>query len=115
MVAAAEFLASLDGESWLVLGDMKELGADAKELHREVGASARACGVDRLLALGELCKFSVEAFGNGASWYENIDALLAAVGSVPAASNVLVKGSRSMHMERVVDALRAPDDVRKKA
>jgi len=115
VVAAAEFLASLDGESWLVLGDMKELGADAKELHREVGASARACGVDRLLALGELCKFSVEAFGNGASWYENIDALLAAVGSVPAASNVLVKGSRSMHMERVVDALRAPDDVRKKA
>jgi UDP-N-acetylmuramoyl-tripeptide--D-alanyl-D-alanine ligase len=115
VVAAAEFLASLDGESWLVLGDMKELGADARELHREVGASARACGVDRLLALGELCKFSVEAFGNGASWYENIDALLAAVGSVPAATNVLVKGSRSMHMERVVDALRAPDDVRKKA
>jgi UDP-N-acetylmuramoyl-tripeptide--D-alanyl-D-alanine ligase len=115
VVAAAEFLASLDGESWLVLGDMKELGADAKELHREVGASARACGVDRLLALGELCKFSVEAFGSGASWYENIDALLAAVGSVSAASNVLVKGSRSMHMERVVDALRAPDDVRKKA
>jgi UDP-N-acetylmuramoyl-tripeptide--D-alanyl-D-alanine ligase len=115
VVAAAEFLASLDGESWLVLGDMKELGADARELHREVGASARACGVDRLLALGELCKFSVEAFGNGASWYENIDALLAAVGAVPAATNVLVKGSRSMHMERVVDALRAPDDVRKKA
>ncbi|MEJ2276078.1 MAG: UDP-N-acetylmuramoyl-tripeptide--D-alanyl-D-alanine ligase, partial [Woeseiaceae bacterium] len=37
VVAAAEFLAALPGESWLVLGDMKELGDDAAELHREVG------------------------------------------------------------------------------
>ena len=54
--AAAEFLANLEGKSWLVLGDMKELGAGAKEMHREVGASARASGIDRLFALGDLSK-----------------------------------------------------------
>ena len=115
VMAAAEFLAGLDGENWLVLGDMKELGVDAKDLHREVGASARACGIDRLFALGELCKFSVEAFGSGATWYEDIETMLADLNSVSASTNVLVKGSRSMRMERVVDSLRAPDDVRKKA
>jgi UDP-N-acetylmuramoyl-tripeptide--D-alanyl-D-alanine ligase len=115
VIAAAEFLASLDGQSWLVLGDMKELGDDAKELHREVGASARASGVDRLFALGDLSKHSAEGFGDGASWYASIDALNAAVGQVGGDVNVLVKGSRSMHMERVVDALRARDPVRKEA
>ena len=62
VVAAAEFIASLPGESWLVLGDMFELGEDAEELHREVGASARASGVNRLLALGDLSKAAVEGF-----------------------------------------------------
>jgi UDP-N-acetylmuramoyl-tripeptide--D-alanyl-D-alanine ligase len=115
VIAAAEFLASLDGESWLILGDMKELGEDAKELHREVGASARASGVDRLFALGELARYSAEAFGGDASWYEDINSLLADVTLATPRINVLVKGSRSMRMERVVDALRAPDEVRKKA
>jgi UDP-N-acetylmuramoyl-tripeptide--D-alanyl-D-alanine ligase len=114
-VAAAEFLASLDGESWLVLADMKELGEGAKELHREVGASARASGVDRLFALGDLSRHCVEGFGVGATWYSDIDSLLADVGKATSAVNVLVKGSRSMRMERVVDALRAADPVRKEA
>lgn len=115
VIAAAEFLAGLEGESWLVLGDMKELGVDAKELHRGVGASARACGVNHLFAFGELCQSSVDGFGPGASWYEDIDALLVDVSLVSVGTNVLVKGSRSMRMERVVEALRVPDDMRKKA
>ncbi len=104
--AAADFLASLDGEGWLVLGDMKELGEDAEDLHREVGASARASGVDRLFALGDLSRHCVDGFGDGADWYADIEALIAAVGPASASTNVLVKGSRSMRMERVVDALR---------
>lgn len=103
--AAAEFLASLCGESWLVLGDMKELGDSAKKLHREVGASARASGVDRLFALGDLARHSADAFGSGAKWYADITALLADIKDVRPATNVLIKGSRSMRMERVVDAL----------
>lgn len=115
VTAAADFLSSLDGESWLVLGDMKELGEGAKEMHREVGASARASGVDRLFALGDLALECVDGFGDGAAWYENLDALLTDLASVTASTNVLVKGSRSMRMERVVDALRATESVRREA
>jgi UDP-N-acetylmuramoyl-tripeptide--D-alanyl-D-alanine ligase len=113
--AAAEFLASLDGESWLVLADMKELGEGAAELHREVGASARSVGVTRLFAIGELARHFVEGFGDGAKWYADIDSLLADVSQVGSSVNVLVKGSRSMHMERVVDALRIVEPVGEEA
>ena len=115
VMAAAEFLASLNGDSWLVLGDMKELGEDAEDLHREVGASARASGVRRLFALGDLSRHCVDGFGAGAHWYADIDALIADVGQASEAVNVLVKGSRSMQMERVVDALRAAEPERREA
>ena len=94
---------------------MKELGEGAKELHRGVGASARASGVDRLFALGDLSRHCVEGFGSGANWYEDIDALLTDVGQAGSSVNVLVKGSRSMRMERVVDALRVVDSASKEA
>lgn len=115
VTAAADFLAGLDGESWLVIGDMKELGEDAAELHREVGASARASGIDRLFALGGLSRHCVDGFGSGAKWYADIDALIADVSQANGAVNVLVKGSRSMRMERVVDALHAAEPVKKEA
>lgn len=107
--AAAEFLATLPGESWFVLGDMKELGEDEHRLHAEVGETLRAAGIDRLFATGDLCRATAEAFGEGASWYGSVDALADDVlAELSTSTNVLVKGSRSMHMERVVDALRAP-------
>lgn len=115
VIAAAEFLAGLNGRSWLILGDMKELGEDATELHREVGASARASGIDRLFALGDLCKHAVEGFGDQASWFREIDALIDAVSRADSDTNVLVKGSRSMHMERVVDAMRKSPAMRREA
>jgi len=116
VAAAAEFLAAIPGESWLVLGDMKELGEDAAELHCEVGEAARASGVNRLFAYGDLAASAAEGFGENASWYASVDAL---VDELCAGMNsdvtVLVKGSRSMRMERVVDALREPVAVRKEA
>jgi len=111
--AAADFLGSLDGEGWLVFGDMKELGEDATELHREVGASARASGVDRLFALGDLSRHCVDEYGHGAHWYADIDTLIKDVREADSGVNVLVKGSRSMRMERVVDALRFVETDRK--
>ena len=116
VIAAGEFLSRLPGENWLVLGDMKELGDDAAVLHREVGEAVRACGVDRLFALGDLSRNTVEGFGEHASWYGNIDALLDDLGAGLSASvNLLVKGSRSMRMERVVDAMRAAPPVKREA
>jgi UDP-N-acetylmuramoyl-tripeptide--D-alanyl-D-alanine ligase len=116
VAAAAEFLSGLPGDNWLVLGDMKELGADAPAMHREVGEAARAFGIDRLFALGELSRHTVEGFGENATWYSNADALINDIEpDLKRSVNVLVKGSRSMRMEEVVDALRNHADVRKEA
>ena len=108
VVAAAEFLASLPGRNWFVLGDMFELGDDARELHRRVGADLRRAGIDRLAATGDLSRAAVDAFGDRGEWFETVDELVEALGNDVAEDvNVLVKGSRGMRMERVVDALEA--------
>ena len=106
IVAAARFLASLEGDAWLVLGDMGELGDESEALHREVGAEARSVGIDRLLATGEAMKVAVAAFGDKAEWFINVDDLVAELReTVDSRVNLLVKGSRFMRMERVVEAL----------
>ena len=116
VTAAAEFLAQLSGESWLVLGDMKELGENAAELHYALGENLCKIGIDRLFAIGDLSRHLVEGFGAHASWYGSVDALLDDLTEQLGSSvNVLVKGSRSMHMERVVDALREDQAVRREA
>jgi UDP-N-acetylmuramoyl-tripeptide--D-alanyl-D-alanine ligase len=108
VIAAAEFLVTLPGRSLFVLGDMFELGDDAKELHRGVGAALRRAGIDRLAATGELSRATVEAFGERGEWFATVEELIDAIGTeVDADVNVLVKGSRGMRMERVVDALEA--------
>ena len=109
VVAAAEFLASLPGENVMVLGDMGELGDDAARLHAETGSQVRDAGISRLLATGELSRNTVEAFGEGASWHADIDDLATRLkAELGEGVNVLVKGSRFMRMERVVEALLDP-------
>jgi UDP-N-acetylmuramoyl-tripeptide--D-alanyl-D-alanine ligase len=109
--AAAEFLAAQQGRSWLVLGDMAELGSDAGLLHAHTGWVIREAGVDRLLATGPLSKNAVESFGDDGRWFDSIDALADfVIDSVGDGDVVLVKGSRSMGMERVVEALTGSDE-----
>jgi UDP-N-acetylmuramoyl-tripeptide--D-alanyl-D-alanine ligase len=101
--AALAVLATLPGRKVLVLGDMGELGSDAAAMHAEIGLAARAAGVDKLLALGELTKETVGAFGSGAMYFERIQELLAELeNELTPGTTVLVKGSRFMQMERVV-------------
>ncbi|MGE5319741.1 MAG: UDP-N-acetylmuramoyl-tripeptide--D-alanyl-D-alanine ligase [Hyphomicrobiaceae bacterium] len=108
--AALAVLAQQAGKKILVLGDMGELGSDAAAMHAQIGLAARAAGVDRLLALGELTKETVRAFGAGAMHFERIEELLAELENELSPSTVvLVKGSRFMQMERVVQGfLEAP-------
>ncbi len=116
VIAAAEFLASVKGVSWLVLGDMFELGDDAGRIHHDVGASIRSAGVDRLFTLGELSANACEAFGDDDTPYDSLDALISdLMAGLNEEVNLLVKGSRGMRMERVVDALRGPEPMRKGA
>ncbi len=104
--AAADFLATQTGTTWLVLGDMAELGGDGALLHAHTGWVVRESGVANLLATGPLSKKTVDAFGENGRWYTCIDNLIDDLQKLVAEGDVvLVKGSRSMGMERVVDAL----------
>jgi UDP-N-acetylmuramoyl-tripeptide--D-alanyl-D-alanine ligase len=105
---AFDVLAMAPGETWLVLGDMGELGTQAAALHREAGRRARRAGIDRVFGLGELAQQAVAAFGDQGMAFDTLEALLAALDGLRRADlTILVKGSRRMRMERVVEALGA--------
>ena len=107
--AAIEVLAALSGRRWLVLADMGELGAFARQAHADIGEFARAAGIERLYATGALMEGAVESFGAGAQWYPEVGALAAALNQALAGAGpevrMLIKGSRFNRLERVVDAL----------
>ena len=103
--AAIDVLAGLPGPRLLVLGDMGEVGSEGPRFHAEVGAYARERGIELLYALGEQTAGSVAQF-QGGRHFADIDALNAAVlAALPGVASVVVKGSRFMRMERVVQAL----------
>ncbi len=110
MAAAIDTLALVaGGERWLVLGDMAELGTDARALHAGIGARARERGIERLFAVGPLGVATVAAFGPGAQHFDDQPALIAALrAQLHAGVTCLVKGSRSAAMERVAAALAGP-------
>jgi UDP-N-acetylmuramoyl-tripeptide--D-alanyl-D-alanine ligase len=101
--AAIDVLAQVPGQRVLVLGDMGEVGTQGQQFHEEIGAYAASRGLDTVLVTGELARHVT-----GATHFEQFDELLAALdaklGSKSDAT-VLVKGSRFMKMERVVQHL----------
>lgn len=104
--AALEVLQQLPGEHWLVLGDMGELGGDSEALHREIGAQAAAAGCDRLFTLGGQAAAAALAFTGPAAHFDDIEALQTELNAqLHPGVQLLVKGSRSMRMERVVQTL----------
>ncbi len=108
--AAVDVLAAMPGQKWLVLGDMGELGSGAEQLHADCGKLARASGVMRLYAMGELSRHAVDSFGEGARWFASHADLVRQIRQDWQGEGVLlVKGSRLMHMEEVVNALQTGD------
>ena len=108
--AAIDTLASSGDEAWLVLGDMRELGADEVALHAQAGARAKAAGIARLYALGALSEAAAAAFGDGGrAFASHADLADALRGDLHAGIRVLVKGSRGSAMDRIVKALLASD------
>ncbi|RKQ60097.1 UDP-N-acetylmuramoyl-tripeptide--D-alanyl-D-alanine ligase [Vogesella indigofera] len=109
MKAGIDVLAAYPAPRIFVMGQIGELGDTAPQLHAEVGTHARARGIETLLCLGELAQHAAAAYGVGAEYFDDIDALLARLDAVVTpASTVLVKGSRFMRMERVVAHLVTP-------
>lgn len=116
MAAAMDTLLLAPGERWLVLGDMAELGPDARALHAQVGQRARELGVERLFAIGELGAATVAAFGEGGEHFSDKPALVAILQKqLHSGVTCLVKGSRSAGMEQVVHALAQSADAAKKS
>ncbi len=106
MKAAIDVLKASAVQRIFVMGDMAELGADAASMHAEIGAYAKTAGIEKFYALGELTKNAVTAFGANAMHFGTVEALAESLKSIMnAETTVLVKGSRSMRMERVVDAI----------
>jgi len=120
--AAIDALKQSGDEAWLILGDMGEVGKQGPEFHHEVGAYAAEQGIAKLFALGEQCQFAIQGFDDtkknsssttSAQHFSDIDSLIAQVRQTLQAQsvlgnphiNILVKGSRFMRMERVVQAL----------
>ncbi|MES2858889.1 MAG: UDP-N-acetylmuramoyl-tripeptide--D-alanyl-D-alanine ligase, partial [Pseudomonadota bacterium] len=116
--AAIDTLAASGDDAWLVLGDMRELGADELALHAQAGARAKSAGIARLFTLGTLSAATAEAFGSGARHADSHAQLAAELledlraAAAPGSARrvrVLVKGSRGSAMDRVVQAVLAAD------
>ncbi len=103
--AAIDVLATAPGPRTLVLGDMGEVGSEGVAFHQEIGAYARQRHIDQLFTLGALARHASQAFGNEARHFDDMDTLNEEVAHVPSGASVLVKGSRFMQMERVVQRL----------
>ncbi|MBN8756162.1 MULTISPECIES: UDP-N-acetylmuramoyl-tripeptide--D-alanyl-D-alanine ligase [Variovorax] len=110
VIAAIDVLAALPGPRLLVLGDMGEVGERSPEFHAEVGDWARQRGIEAVYTFGNATAHTVAAFRGDADGrhFNEFDALGAAVlARLPHVGSVLVKGSRSMKMERMVQAIAA--------
>ena len=104
--AALDVLCEMPGQPWVVLGTFGELGEDSADLHAELGRQARARGVARLFATGPFAERAVETFGTGAAFYPELNQLVEQLKEdLREDAVVLVKGSRSQRMERVIEAL----------
>jgi len=103
LAASLEVLKEFHGDRLLVLGDMGELGDQAEDLHRRVGKTARAMGIQRLFTIGGLAAQAAKAFGKAGRAFSKPEALIdALIDVMHSGMTVLVKGSRAAHMELIV-------------
>jgi len=104
--AGIKVLCELPGKHWLVLGDMGELGDDERRIHFDAGMKARTLGVTRLLTIGEASRHAADAFGENAQNFNTKDELVSFIKEQQSEElGILVKGSRFMHMEQIIESI----------
>lgn len=110
--AAIDMLASCSGRRTLMLGAMRELGADSDAMHAEIGEYAQQEGLDQLWGVGPEAVSTVAAFGAGGRHFVSNEEAIAALATEAFndSDTVLVKGSRGARMEQVMDALLAVEN-----
>jgi len=105
-LAAIDVLADQQGKKILIVGDMLESGDSAVELHEDIGRIAKEKGIDELLAFGELSQSAVKMFGDKGQYFLEKQQLIDyAEKQLHENVSILVKGSRGMRMEEVVNQL----------
>jgi len=105
MKAAVDVLAGYPGTRIAILGAMAELGESSVALHREVGEHARARGIERLLVVGSGSEGYGEGFGVSTEYVHSHEQAVDAVAAGQGVQTVLIKGSRSSAMDRVVEGI----------
>jgi UDP-N-acetylmuramoyl-tripeptide--D-alanyl-D-alanine ligase len=106
MKAAIDVLTSQKTTPLFVMGDMAELGTDAPLMHADIGIYAKQKGINQLFTFGELGELAAKAFGAKAQHFSSIEDLISSLKPLMHKGvTVLVKGSRFMQMERVVNQL----------
>jgi UDP-N-acetylmuramoyl-tripeptide--D-alanyl-D-alanine ligase len=109
LIASVNVLCTQRGVAWLALGDMAELGADALRLHEQALTVAKEIGVTRFFALGTFSCKAAKVFGDDGHCFETHEEMARYIGArLHSGINLLIKGSRSAHMEKVVAALKDP-------
>ena len=109
--AAIDVLSTLEHKTLLILGDMGEVGENGIEFHKEIGEYAKTNNIDEVYTLGELAKHSASSFykndvnKNQYAFYKIEDLYVILSRNFYKFNTILVKGSRFMKMERVVDYL----------
>lgn len=104
--AALNVLQDFSGRHYLALGDMGELGEDETSLHAQAGKQARTSGVQCLYTLGSLSRIAATAFGDEAQSFDSHSSMIDRLREdLTADVTLLVKGSRRMQMDKIVDAL----------
>lgn len=109
--AALEVLAHYEGKRFVALGDMGELGEGAARLHKEAAEQCRDYKLHRFCAIGENSRYAVQSFGVGGEHFQSHEAMVEYLtAELDNKSILLIKGSRSMRMERIVDGLSLPNN-----
>ena len=121
MKAAIDALKTFATHTIFVMGDMGELGIDAAQMHAEIGAYAKQQHINQLMTFGDLSELATRQFGTNnqdatqnAQHFKSLESLIATLkASMQPNVTVLVKGSRFMQMERVINALELKPNLQK--
>ena len=105
MRAAIDVLAELPGPRLLVMGDMGEVGNQGLQFHQEAGLLARERSIEKLFTLGPQSEQAAASFEGGRHFSDMTDLITAVLLELPQLASILIKGSRFMKMERVVQAI----------
>ena len=104
--AGLAVLQNCQGKPWLIFGAFGELGEDSVKIHADMGEVIKASGVQRLFAVGDDARYTVQTFGEGGAFFDSQDELISVLKQeLQGDETLLIKGSRARRMENVAAAL----------